>query len=82
MPGTRRSSASGIARAVARPPETWTILSLSPWTTVVGTRTSASRLVRSGWVRIARICRAEPLKLTPRSHVSAARWRAASAEVG
>jgi hypothetical protein len=82
MPGTRRSSAPVIARAVARPPETWTILSCSPWTTVVGTRTSASRPVRFGWVMIARICRAEPLKLTPRSHVSPARRRAASSVVG
>ena len=82
MPGTRRSSAPGIAFAVARPPETWTIRSLSPWTTVVGTRTSASRLVRFGWVTIASICRTDPLKLTPRSHVSAARWRAASSVVG
>ena len=36
MPGTSTSSAPGMARAVARPPDTWTSLSLRPWMTRAG----------------------------------------------
>ena len=36
MPSTSSSSAPGMAAAVARPPETCTILSARPWTTSVG----------------------------------------------
>ena len=78
MPGTSSSSEPGIAREVARPPETCTILSLRPWITSVGTVSSRSRAVRSGCVRIASICRATPAALTPRSQVSPARSRTAS----
>ena len=82
IPGTSSSSEPGIAREVARPPETCTILSAVPWITSVGTVTSRSRAVRSGWDRIATICRATPAALTPRSQVSAARSRTACSVSG
>ena len=44
------SSAPGMAAAVARPPETWTIGSASPWITSVGTRSARRRAERLGWV--------------------------------
>ena len=74
MPSMSSSSAPGIAAAVARPPETCTILSASPWTTRAGTWTACSFGARSGWVRIATIWRRTPAPLTPRSQVSAALW--------
>ena len=42
-PSTSSSSAPGIAAAVARPPETWTIRSASPWITRAGTVSARSR---------------------------------------
>ena len=50
--------------------------------TSAGSCSSRSRLVRSGWARIATICRATPDALTPRSQVSAARARMASSVSG
>ena len=61
MPSTSRSSAPGIAAAVARPPETCTILSARPCTTSVGTRRRAAAGERFSWVRTAIICRSTPL---------------------
>ena len=82
MPSTSTSSAPGIAAAVARPPDTCTILSARPCTTRLGTRSPRSRGSRSGWVRIATICRSVPAALTPWSHVSAARTRLSSSVTG
>ena len=45
IPSMTRSSAPGMARAVARPPETWTILSAAPWTTAVGIRSERAASV-------------------------------------
>ena len=67
MPSTSSSSAPGIAAAVARPPETWTILSARPWITRAGTRRPRSRALRLRWIRIASIWRITPEVLTPRS---------------
>ena len=47
MPGKTRSVAPGMARAIASPPETFTIGSASPCRTSVGARTAARRAVRS-----------------------------------
>ncbi len=78
MPGISSSSEPGTAWEVARPPETCTILSAVPWMTRVGTETSRSWRDRSGWLRIASICRSTPTGLTPRSKVSSARATTAS----
>ena len=75
MPSITRSSAPGMARAVARPPETCTILSAVPCTTAVGIRSEARARDRFGWFRIASIWRITPLAETPRSKVSSARSR-------
>ena len=58
---------AGHAAAVARPPETWTILSASPCTTRAGTCDRLQPGPRSGWVTIATIWRSVPAALTPRS---------------
>ena len=47
MPGRITSLAPGIASAVARPPETSTSGSASPWMTVAGRATPPSAAVRS-----------------------------------
>jgi hypothetical protein len=47
MPSMTTSSAPGMAAAVARPPLTPIMRSLSPWMTRAGTRTDRSRAVRS-----------------------------------
>ncbi len=72
MPSMSSSSAPGMAAAVARPPETCTILSARPWTTSAGIFRARSLADRLGWVRIAIIWRRVPLAVTPRSKVSAA----------
>ena len=73
MPSTTSSSAPGTARAVARPPDTWTIRSAAPWMTSAGIDSPRSRGPRLPSWRIASICRITPLADTPRSKVSWAR---------
>ena len=53
MPLIIISDASGIARAVARPPEGPTSLSALPWITSVGARMPCSSWVRSPEAMIA-----------------------------
>ncbi len=82
IPSMTSSSAPGMARAVARPPETCTILSAVPCTTAAGILNEARDLDRLGWFRIAAIWRSTPLADTPRSKVSSARSRILSSCLG
>ncbi len=82
MPSMSSSSVPGTAEAVARPPDTWTILSASPWMTIAGMPSERSGTVRLGWVTIASIWRITPLAEKPRSKVSSARRRRVSASEG
>jgi hypothetical protein len=67
MPGTSSSCAPGIAWAVERPPEVWTIRSFIPWMTVAGILSARSARARFGWVSTAIMCRITPAGLSPRS---------------
>jgi hypothetical protein len=57
MPSISTSLASGIALAVARPPEGRIILSTEPWITRVGAEIRSSIFVRSPEATIAPSCR-------------------------
>ena len=63
VPAVTDTDRGGLAAAVDRPPLTCTILSARQCTTSAGTRRLRSRWLRSGWVRIAIICRMTPLAL-------------------
>ena len=67
MPSISSSRAPGMARAVARPPDGGTSLSLVPWMTSVGATMVRSSGVRSPEAAIAASWRAVPAGLIPRS---------------
>ncbi len=75
MPSMSSSSAPWMAAAVARPPETCTILSSRPCTTSVGILSARSFGERFGWVSTAIIWRIVPLRADARGRRSRRRGR-------
>jgi hypothetical protein len=79
MPSIVSMRAPGIARAVARPPDSGTRRSLVPWTTSVGAMIVRSSGVRSPDAMIAASWRALPAGFSPRSKlIPAIRRRSSS----